>query len=609
MTLRTLGIGLFLLPFVWITAQPTVGFAEPCRSRRGHALFVFPERPVAGKPLYVVALSQDPHPNAALQMTAASRTTALKATHRGGPPYYHFAQLTAPAAGPYRAWLTSEGGEHLGCQPFRVAEKATPYQAKDHWPIERAWSAAMEDLYSAWIETLFFAAANERPSWLPLDQAFHDANRNFLYDALGAHEDSGGAGQTNVVAKPDCADLPYFLRAYFAWKLRLPFGYRHCTRGTASRPPTCTELRTNRGALVSETDADPANAFSRFLRADVSYVHSASGRTVPENNASDLYPVAMTRKSIRPGSVYVDEYGHLLIVARWVPQGPKSSGLLFAVDGHPDLSVGRKRFWRGSFMFIGNTKVAGCGFKRFRPIIEDGSALRTLTNEEIVAHADYGDYSLEQYERGQKGFYERMDRLINPNPLSPTHAYQERLKALHEVLLERVDSVAAGETYLKKTDYAVVEMPDGPRIFETRGPWEDYSTPARDFRLLIAIDEVLGYPDKVIAHPDWFALAPNQSPSAAREMMRQLGKQFMENHFISYVRSDGQEQRLSLAEVIGRQKELEMAYNPNDCIEIRWGETGNGLATCQRHAPTEHVERMKTYREWFATRTRPAIRQ
>ena len=33
-------------------------------------------------------------------------------------------------------------------------------------------------------------------------------------------------------------------------------------------------------------------------------------------------------------------------------------------------------------------------------------------------------------------------------------------------------------------------MPDGPAIFETTGAWEDFATPSRDLRLLIAMDVV-----------------------------------------------------------------------------------------------------------------------
>ena len=42
-----------------------------------------------------------------------------------------------------------------------------------------------------------------------------------------------------LVFRPDCADLPYFLRAYFAFKMGLPFGYSKCSRGGGGKPPQC----------------------------------------------------------------------------------------------------------------------------------------------------------------------------------------------------------------------------------------------------------------------------------------------------------------------------------------------------------------------------------
>ncbi len=48
--------------------------------------------------------------------------------------------------------------------------------------------------------------------------------------------------------------------------------------------------------------------------------------------------------------------------------------------------------------------------------------------------------------------------------LSPPHPLQER-----------VDSVQAGEAYLAgRSADTVIEMPDGPEIFETSCPWEDF---------------------------------------------------------------------------------------------------------------------------------------
>ncbi len=49
-------------------------------------------------------------------------------------------------------------------------------------------------------------------------------------------------------------------------------------------------------------------------------------------------------------------------------------------------------------------------------------------------------------------------------------------------------------------------MRDGPAIFETIGEWEDFSTPARDLRILIAIDVVRGFPDRVARRPERYAM-------------------------------------------------------------------------------------------------------
>jgi len=47
----------------------------------------------------------------------------------------------------------------------------------------------------------------------------------------------------------------------------------------------------------------------------------------------------------------------------------------------------------------------------------------------------------------------------------------------------RVVSVDNAEAYLARHP-GIVPMPEGYAIFETTGPWEDYSTPSRDMRLL-----------------------------------------------------------------------------------------------------------------------------
>ena len=59
--------------------------------------------------------------------------------------------------------------------------------------------------------------------------------------------------------------------------------------------------------------------------------------------------------------------------------------------------------------------------------------------------------------------------------------------------------------------------------------------------------------------------------------------------------------------LVERMEALEMAYNPNDCIEVRWGapEGSAERATCKRAAPRSHRRKMKRYRPWFHERRRP----
>src|SRR5215467_8037892 len=65
----------------------------------------------------------------------------------------------------------------------------------------------------------------------------------------------------------------------------------------------------------------------------------------------------------------------------------------------------------------------------------------------------------------------------------------------------------------------------------------------------------------------------------------------------SYPRSDGSAWTLMLRDVIDRAADLEMAYNPNDCVELRWGAPANTneASTCKRYAPTSQREKMSKY--------------
>ncbi|TMB05303.1 MAG: hypothetical protein E6J70_02460 [Deltaproteobacteria bacterium] len=582
---------------------PAAVSLEACDHANDAAVFWSPRSPRSDQPLRVLAVA-DHSLEATLVVYAPDGTeAALTHTRRGATPYWWLAEIAVPVAGAYRAAL-GRGAEVAACRDLQVSTDPHPRPSERQvaWPVERSWDRDAENLYSAWLERLFDDPLDAQPSWHGLGEILRDPARNFLHDHLGLGEDSDGG----LRLEPDCADLPFFLRAYFAWKLGLPFGYSECSRGGRSGPPRC-------GAWHSNLEPPPGaehgevSAVERFLRQAVGWtIHSGSARTPAADDRTDLYPTRLSTETIRPGTVYADPYGHTLVVVRRVPQSETAGGILLAVDAQPDGTVARKRYWRGNFLFAVDPSLGGAGFKRFRPIVRDDGRLRALTNREVLGDPAYGDFSLEQYAGGTEGFYDRMDDLLSPTPMDPARALVETIEALDEQLQARVRSVANGEDYVARHP-GVIPMPRGAAVFETTGPWEDYATPARDLRVLIAIDVVKGFPERVARRPDRFAMPAGRSPAEVRaELERILGEEAAGRRF-AYRRTDGSEWTLTLADILARTEALEVAYNPNDCIEVRWGAPPGSAegATCRRRAPREQAALMEEYRDWFHERRRP----
>jgi len=150
-------------------------------------------------------------------------------------------------------------------------------------------------------------------------------------------------------------------------------------------------------------------------------------------------------------------------------------------------------------------------------------------------------------------------------------------------------------------------MPNGPSIFETTGAWEDFATPSRDLRLLIAIDVVMGFPDRVARRPERYAMPPNKSVANVKAEMQNVLASELATRKFAYTRTDGSAWTLALKDVVERAPSLEMAYNLNDCVELRWGaqERSEEAATCKRHASGAQRSKMTEYRAWFHERRRP----
>jgi hypothetical protein len=145
-------------------------------------------------------------------------------------------------------------------------------------------------------------------------------------------------------------------------------------------------------------------------------------------------------------------------------------------------------------------------------------------------------------------------------------------------------------------------------VFLSLGPWEDYSTPNRDLRLLIAIDTVLEFPDKVARNPAAYEMG-RKAPDEIRRELLALQHKRASSLTIAYQGSDGSSRVLTLQDIFSRKDAFEMGYNPNDSIEIRWGAPAGSaeLKTARRHAPASQQAKMKALQPWFHKRLRPAV--
>jgi len=593
-----------LIGALFATLLPASAQAQTCDGALGVAVLPSPLAPWKGAPLRVLFTTEKQFDGEFSLVAPDGSIAATSRDRLDGPPYVWFAEVASPAPGIWHVTLTSKDATGECAKVTRdIAVSATKPAppgptAKLLWPLRASWNRGTENLFSAWIEKLFDAPLDKEPSWPALYNVLRDKSRNMLFNSLGLGED-----EIPMALKPDCTDMVYFLRAYFAFKVGLPFGYSLCNR---NKPPTCLQWFSIANAAAAKGGL--AVSFAHYLPVVADATQSSAVRTLATDNNTDFYTVPLTQDALRPGTIYADPYGHVLMLVRRVPQVDGKAGVFLAVDAEPDGSVTRKRFWRGNFLFVQDRTLGSPGFKRFRPIMRsEAGDLRRLTNAEIAKNPQYADFSLEQSKLGVEDFYDRMDEVMSPAPLDPFRAMKEAITSLQEQVNTRVTAVENGRKF-QNSGKGDASMPDGAAIFATTGPWEDFSTPARDFRLLIAIDVVRNYPDRVARRHDRYAMPKDKSVAEVKAELQSMLTSELAARKFTYTRSDGSQWTLSLKDVLDRSVNLEMSYNPNDCVELRWAapDKSEEAATCKRHAPAAQRAKMTKYRTWFRERHWPA---
>lgn len=227
------------------------------------------------------------------------------------------------------------------------------------WPVERDWNAAEEREFARFVSVLGRARAEQRCQ--RMNDCLLNPRANTLFDAsdqwLGVHL--------------DCADVAYFLRAYFAYKRRLPFGYVNYVAGGGgdirymynTRPAsykTWRDFRSPRRLLIHMGEQ----------------VHSGMFRMAPEVEGGDFYTIRVDRASVHPGTAFYDPDGHVLVVS-----AVNDDGMVEFIDGHPDGSFTHKRLARD---FVAGSARFGGGFRNFRPQRWVNGRIVRATNAELA---------------------------------------------------------------------------------------------------------------------------------------------------------------------------------------------------------------------------------
>ncbi|MGC9954708.1 MAG: hypothetical protein ABSD21_10565 [Rhizomicrobium sp.] len=397
----------------------------------------------------------------------------------------------------------------------------------------------------------------------------------------------------------DCAELPYVLRFYYAWKRSLPFSY---VSEVAPRGNGNGDIRYSRyGNMVAARTDVPGGVMSGYqiierIRADVS---SATYRVHPDLDGplpQDFYSPAIDPKSIGPGTVIYDPAGHLAIVSRVDP-----GGRIHFFDAHTDYTLTQMVY---DLRFTRTRPADGAGFKNWRPIRLVGAerlADGTLTGGHIVAepNKNIANFSDEQYfgngvrpadedwasgtfalNGEQLEYYDFVRAKLAGGQLvfDPVKEIGEMASSICSNLHYRVQAVDLALA----VGMAMKPEPERlPRnIYGTEGDWEIYSTPSRDAPLKTAFKALRDEAQRFMEMYERGDAAQHLNYSGsdlAQDMFAAYNRATAQCR-IAYTRSGASSVTLSYEEA--RKRLFAMSFDPYQCAERRWGATDAELSTC-----------------------------
>jgi hypothetical protein len=446
-----------------------------------------------------------------------------------------------------------------------------------------SWSAEDEQGYSDFVQALGEAKCHS------VNECLHDPANPFR-----------ASDPPGTVIDSDCADFPYVLRFYYAWKKSLPFSYESAVepRGAANdfRYSPNGNVVTARHELKSGTTG--GLEILEQMRDDVS---SASYRLHPDMDGPvvpDLYPVAIDRASIRPGTMIYDPAGHVALVYR-----VDNDGRIHFFDSHTDYSLAHSVY---DLRFARAVPGAGAGFKNWRPQVLVG-AHRAADGSLVGGHiavarnaALPGFSTVQFFGNGPRpadaawasgaftlegetiDYYDYVRaKLSTSGELSydPIKEIHEMVQSNCSDLAYRAQAVEMGIAAGLQNRPQPQRLP--PNIYGTEGDWETFSTPSRDARLKTAFRETRDAAERFVimyvrgGDPHLVYTGDDMAGDMLAVYRRDTAA-----CSVSYQRTDGS--RVTLSYEDARKRLFAMSFDPYHCVERRWGASDAAeLSTCR----------------------------
>lgn len=422
------------------------------------------------------------------------------------------------------------------------------------------WTDKDEHVYSDFVSRLGESKHGN------LNKFIRDKTANPLY----------GEEDQKLNLSADCADFPYLVRAYVAYKLRLPFSYVSAISGRGG-----DQRYSDGNHPTGFKDHDYFDTPQRMFYA-IPLVNSGYYRMAPQVEDGDSYPVKVSRESIKPGTIYYDPNGHVALVYRVT-----DDGRVRLIDAHPDRTVSRP--WFGSKFALGGRNNGG-GFRRWRPLwySPEGSVKR-LGNRNIPDFS--GDdqyrksYQLEGFSSLSYFDYVRVKLSNRGGKVRPLEDFKTMLEDAFEDVKYRAEAVniCVQRGISRKSHPGALPW----NIYGTDGEWEEFSTPSRDARLKVAFMEVFERTVNMVRMAEMND--PNIEYSGggqnlASELLS-IYDSLAPRMTVAYQNSAGKTVTLGLHDVIIRL--FDLSFDPYHSIELRWGAKGEELAS----APDDETKR------------------